>query len=89
MGDYRRFPGCRLQLVRAMCGWSKTYSPERIVARLQELRAGGHHTPLDRVAARVAWTCPGCGRIRWRVQFAWPQNLDHREARRLADLYRN
>jgi hypothetical protein len=89
LADHRRHPGCGLQLVCALCGWAKGYSPERVIARLQELRAGGHRTLLSDVVRRVAWPCPGCGRVRWRAQFAWPAELDAREARRLANRYRN
>jgi len=89
LSDHRRHPGCRVQLTCAMCGWARAYSPERIIARLQELRAGGHRTLLSDVARRVAWPCPGCGRVRWRAEFASPRGLDAREARRLANRYRN
>ena len=44
MGDHRRFPGCRLLLTCTQCGWSKGYDPEKIIDRLQKLRAGGHRT---------------------------------------------
>jgi hypothetical protein len=89
IGDFRRYPGCRLALTCAMCGWTKGYNPERIIARLHELKAGGHATPLRTVAKRVQWPCPGCGRLRWRAGLAWPADFDAREARRLANLYRN
>jgi hypothetical protein len=89
LADYRRHPGCRLQLVCVLCGWARGYSPERIIARLQALAAGGHRTSLREVARRVAWPCPACGRVRWRAEFAWPPGLDAREARRLANRFRN
>lgn len=72
LGDFRRFPGCRLLLECALCSWSKSYSPERIIARLRELRAGGHTTAIAQVARRVAWNCPACGRVRWRTQLVYP-----------------
>ncbi len=89
VGDFRRFPGCRLLLRCSACSWSRAYDPERVIARLQELRAGGHATRLADAARRVAWPCPACGRLRWRMQFAWPPDFDPREARRLAARYRN
>lgn len=89
LGDHRRYPGARLLLACALCGWSKSYRPERVIDRLRELRSGGHATRLEQVARRVAWNCPGCGRVKWRAQFAWPAGFDEREARRLANLYRN
>jgi RNase P subunit RPR2 len=89
LGDYRRYPGCRLRLTCALCGWSKAYSAERVIERLRALRAGGHDTPVGVVARRVAWTCPGCGRVRWRSDLAWPPGMDEREVQRLANLYRN
>lgn len=89
LSDHRRYPGCRLMLVCALCGWSRTYSPERVIQRLRELKAGGHATRLDQVARRVGWNCPGCHRVKWRAGLAWPPGLDAREVRRLANLYRN
>ena len=89
LGDFRRYPGCRLALTCAMCGWSKGYDPERVLARLQALKAGGHTTPFPDVARRVQWPCPGCHRLKWRAGLAWPDQVDAREARRLAGLYRN
>jgi len=89
IGDFRRYPGCRLVLACAACGWSKTYNPERVIARLQALKAGGYATSLVAVGQRVGWNCPACARMRWRVQFGWPSGLDERELRRLANLYRN
>ena len=84
IGDYARYPGCRLTLTCALCGWSKSYSPERVIARLRELRTGGHATRLAEVARRVAWNCPGCGRVKWKAGFAYPGALTVAEARRLA-----
>jgi hypothetical protein len=89
VGDHRRYPGSRLLLTCAMCGWSKTYAPERVLDRLRQLRAGGHPTPVVTLSRRVAWPCPMCCRVRWRMQLASPRRLDPREARRLAGLYRN
>jgi len=89
LGDYRRYPGCRLLLGCAACSWSKHYSPERIIDRLRELRAGGHTTRLDEVARRVAWTCPACHRMRWRAGFAWPPEIGPREVRRLTNRERS
>jgi hypothetical protein len=88
LGDYRRYPGCRL-LVCTLCGWSKDYNAERIIDRLRKLKAGGHTTTLRQVAGRVGWNCPGCGRVKWRADFAWQPGFDEREAKRLANRYRN
>lgn len=89
LGDFMRYPGCRLLLVCAACGWSKAYNPERILTRLQVLKSGGHTTRLEQVAKRVQWPCPACHRLRWRAQFAYPPGLSPAEARRLASRYRN
>jgi hypothetical protein len=89
LGDHRRYPGCRLLLVCALCGWWKSYKVERVILRLRELRAGGHATTLDQVARRVGWDCPACHRVRWRAEFGWPAGMDEREIKRLANLYRN
>ena len=89
VGDCARYPGCRLTITCALCGWCKGYDPERIILRLRELRAGGHATRLDMVARRVAWPCPGCHRVKWRAALAWPPNLTEAEARRLAARARN
>lgn len=89
LGDHRHYPGARVLITCALCGWSKSYRPDRIIDRMRALKTGGHATPLAQVARRVAWPCPGCGRVHWRAQFAWPAGFDAREARRLANLYRN
>lgn len=89
IGDFQRYPGARLLLSCAFCSWGKAYNPERVIARLQELKAGGHATRLVDCAKRVGWNCPACARIRWRMQFAWPPNLDAAEVRRIAARYRN
>ena len=89
LGDFRRYPGCRLYLTCGLCGWSKNYSVERVINRLRELKSGGHTTPLDTIPRRIGWNCPRCGRRGWRAQFAWPPGLDAGEARRLANQYRN
>jgi hypothetical protein len=89
LGDHRRHPASRLLLTCAMCGWSKAYSPERAIDRLHELKAGGHATPVGHLARRVAWPCPACHRIKWRTDLAQPADLDPREAKRLAGVYRN
>ena len=89
IGDFRRYPGCRLLIACAACSWSKGYDPERVIDRLRALKAGGHATRMEDVARRVAWPCPACRRLKWRAQFAWPPGLGPREARRLADRYRN
>ena len=89
LGDHRRYPGSRLLLTCSLCGWQKAYSPERAIDRLRQLRAGGHPSPIGPLARRVAWPCPMCHRVKWRMQLARPADLDPREARRLAGLYRN
>ena len=35
VGDFRRYPGCRLYLTCGLCGWSKNYSVERVINRLR------------------------------------------------------
>ena len=89
IGDFRRHPGCRLLITCVFCGWAKGYDPERVVGRLRALNAGGEATRFADVARRVAWNCPGCGRVRWRAELAWPPTIDEREARRLRNLHRN
>jgi hypothetical protein len=89
LGDYRRYPGACLLLTCALCGWTKPYKPEAVIGRLRQLKAGGHPSPIGPLARRVAWPCPGCGRVKWRMDLAQPAALDAREARRLAGLYRN
>ena len=89
VGDFQRYPGCRFTITCSLCGWAKAYNPERVLARLRELRAGGHATPLSKVGARVAWPCPACGRVKWRAGFAWPAGVQPDEVRRLGNRYRN
>jgi hypothetical protein len=89
LGDYRRYPGARVFLTCALCGWSKSYRAERLIDRLRELKAGGHATTLAQVARRVGWNCPGCHRVKWRCGFAWPPGMDAHEVRRLARQYRD
>ena len=89
LGDFRRYPGCRVMLVCGFCAWSKAYNPERVIDRLHDLKAGGYATRLVDVARRVGWNCPGCRRMGWRAQFAWPPGFTPGEARRLADRYRH
>ena len=69
--------------------WSKSYSAERVIDRLQVLKAGGHKTRLGQVARRVAWPCPGCGRVKWRAQFAYPPGFSEADHRRLTRRYRD
>lgn len=89
VGDFARYPGCRLAVTCAMCGWTKGYSPERIIHRLRELKAGGYTTSLAVVARRVQWPCPGCHRLKWCANLAWPPELTEAEAKRLAARARN
>jgi hypothetical protein len=89
LGDYRRYPGCRVLVVCTGCAWAKDYNPDRVIDRLHALKAGGHPTPLTEVARRVSRRCPRCHEVGWRAQFARPANLDEREIKRLANLYRN
>jgi hypothetical protein len=89
LGDYRKYPACRMVLTCALCGWSKGYNPERVLDRLRQLRAGGHATPVGQLARRVGWNCPGCNRVQWRTDLAWPVDLGAREVKRLAGHYRN
>lgn len=89
MQDHRRYPGCRLLLFCGACTVAKGYSPERIIDRLRALKAGGHDTKVADVARSVGWPCPTCGRMRWATQLAYPVGLGEREAKRLANVYRN
>jgi hypothetical protein len=89
IGDFRRYPGCRLVITCTGCDWQIDYSPERVIDRLRELRAGGHPTPISQVARRVTKRCPRCHEAAWRAGLAWPAHLDAREIKRLANLYRN
>jgi hypothetical protein len=89
LGDHRLYPGCRFLLQCQLCGWRKDYDPQRIVARLHEKRTGGNPTQIRYLAQRVGWSCPGCGRVKWRVEFAWPPQMDEREYRRLVSQTRS
>ncbi len=88
MNDHRRFPGCKLRLVCTACGGAKAYDPERVIDRLQALRAGGHQTRLIEVARR-ARPCPTCRRQAWQADFAWPPEITESEVKRLANRYRS
>jgi len=88
VGDARHYPGSRLLIVCSLCGWSKSYWPERVVQRLMVLKTGGGATTLAQVARRVAWPCPGCGRVHWRAALAWPLGFNESDARRLANQRR-
>jgi hypothetical protein len=81
LGDYRLYPGCQLQVTCRDCGFARAYSPEAVIARLQQRRIGGHRTRLDQLPPRVRRRCPGCRGADWRAEFAWPPNFDWREAR--------
>ncbi|HEX3700127.1 MAG TPA: hypothetical protein VHV27_05570 [Phenylobacterium sp.] len=89
LGDHRKYPACRVRLTCALCGWCKGYNPERIIERLRALNAGGHKSPVGQIARRVAWPCPGCGRVKWRADLAWPADLSDRAIKRLAAAVRN
>lgn len=89
MQDHRRYPGCRLLLFCGACTAAKGYSPEKIIERLRARKTGGHETKVADVARAIGWPCPSCGRMRWATQLAYPAGLDEREARRLANVYRN
>ncbi len=87
--DHRRYPGSRVYLTCALCGWTTGYSAERLIDRLRTLRGGGHDTLVGVVAKRVAWPCPGCGRVKWRSDLAWPPGMQESEIKRLANQYRS
>ena len=89
LGDMRFYPGARLLITCSLCGWAKSYNVERVIERLRSLKTGGHPTRLRQVAARVAWPCPGCGRVKWRAQFAYPPGFSEADHRRLVNRYRN
>jgi hypothetical protein len=46
-------------------------------------------TALAQVARRVNKRCPRCHQVAWSAPFAWPGDMDEREVRSLANLYRN
>jgi hypothetical protein len=56
---------------------------------LRARKTGGHQTKVADVARCIGWPCPACGRSRWATQLAYPAEFDEREAKRLANLYRN
>lgn len=87
--DHRRHPGCRLLLTCEACEWSHSYSPERVIDRLQQLRTSGHKARLTDVAQRVSWECPGCRERRWKAGFGWTENITANEVRRLTNMYRS
>jgi RNase P subunit RPR2 len=89
LGDTRFYPGARLLITCTLCGWSKSYNVNRVIDRLRSLKTGGHATRLGQVAKRVAWPCPGCGRVHWRAQFAYPPGFSAADHRRLTNQYRN
>jgi hypothetical protein len=84
MADHRRHPLCRLLLWCALCGWARDYNPERIIQGLRAKGHGGYPTPVGRVASLVQWPCPGCGRVKWASQLAYPNTIDAREIARAA-----
>jgi len=63
----RHHPGARFELRCGACGWTRTYDPERIAARLVALKRGGPMTPIAAVAQHVQWPCPACRRMRWKT----------------------
>jgi RNase P subunit RPR2 len=89
LADYRFYAGARVLITCSLCGWSKSYNAERIIDRLRTLKTGGHKTTLGQVARRVAWPCPGCGRVKWRAQFAYPPGFSEADHRRATNRYRN
>jgi len=89
LGDTRFYPGARLLITCSLCGWAKSYNVERVIDRLRQLKTGGPPTRLGQVARRVAWPCPGCGRVKWRAQFAYPPGFSAADHRRLTNRYRN
>lgn len=72
LATWRGYPGARLKLFCGACGWSKTYDPERIAARLRARKWGGIMTPVASVATHIHWPCPGCNRMRWRTVLVAP-----------------
>jgi hypothetical protein len=87
--DHRRYPLCRVLLSCGACGWARGYKPERILDRLRVLRAGTVRTPVQDVARRVQWPCPGCGRLHWSTVLAWPADVSENDIKRMASAYRN
>jgi hypothetical protein len=87
--DHRLHPLSQVLLVCGACAWARGYSPDRIIDRLRELRAGGYKTPIKAVAGHVRWACPACGRRQWATVLAYPVGIDPAEVRRMANVYRN
>jgi hypothetical protein len=87
--DHRRYPLCRVLLFCGLCGWARDYNPERIIARLRALRAGGYKTPVSHVARRVGWTCPGCGRCSWGSKLAYGKDVSPSEIQRAVRAIRS
>ncbi|MDP3855150.1 hypothetical protein [Phenylobacterium sp.] len=87
--DAPRYPGCVLRLACRACGWERGYDVGKIINRLHHLRDGGFTTPVADVARSVKRPCPKCKGKDWVTEFAYPERLDEREAKRLAGRYRN
>ena len=87
--DFRRYPGCRLELICFGCAWAKSYDPERIIDRLRELHAGGWKTPISAVAQKVKRPCPKCGQTSWTTRLAYPSHMTEREAVARMRMVRN
>jgi very-short-patch-repair endonuclease len=60
--------GARVRLVCGFCGWSRSYSPYALIARLKEKAVGGPQTAIAHVARHVQWPCPMCHRMGWSTQ---------------------
>lgn len=87
--DFRRYPGCLVMVRCQACGYAKGYQAVKIMARLGELRAGNSGTPVVHVARHMKRACPHCSERRWGSQFAYPDDLDEREWKKMVGRSRN
>jgi hypothetical protein len=89
LGEHIRYPGCKLVLFCGACDWSKAYEVGNVIDGLRALRKGGYHTHVEFVPELVRAHCPACSQKRWKACFGYPEDLDAREARRLAAQIRS
>ena len=87
--DFRRYPGCQVMFRCEACGYAKGYHVLKVMARLGELRAGNSGTPVFTVARNMKRACPRCSERRWASQFAYPDELDEREWKKMVSRLRS
>jgi hypothetical protein len=86
VGDFRKHQDSRIIFFCDGCHASKSYKPEPIFSRLQELRLAGYHTPIREVGRFTRMPCPKCAGTSWNTQLAFFPGLDAREENRLNKL---